>query len=136
MILLRLACLSAGMAVLVVPPALLFPKGVGFHSMDSAAALPAPLLLAALSFFFIALKVHHGRLSPALTQQCVQLLLAPLLAGVLALWISTQPLAMWMSAGLIGFTMVVLVALIAPLLQEPSAGRLRARRRPQLASLR
>ena len=53
MIFLRLACLMAGILVLVAPPVMLFPNGASAPEVSSSAALLAAMLLAASGFFFI-----------------------------------------------------------------------------------
>ena len=48
-------------------------------------------------------------------------------AGKVALSLATAPRTLWMSSMLLGFTMFIGLILAYPLLQEPSARRLRAR---------
>ncbi|QOY95269.1 hypothetical protein IM543_05215 [Massilia sp. UMI-21] len=140
MIFLRLACLLAGVLVLVAPPAVLFPNGSAFPDLPHAAFLLVALLAAASSFFFIAMAGHRIKRSPALGRLCTMLLVAPLLAGVALLWGSAEPLAMWMSGALLCFTLLLALLLAFMQLKQPSPGRLRARegrqRRGQLPGLR
>lgn len=126
MIFLRLACLLAGILVLVAPPAMLFPAGAA-PDLGRSIVLPAALLLAASSFFFIGMTGHRIGRSPQLGRLCALLLLAPLLAGMATLWRGADPATLWMSGALLGFTLIVFVVLAAMLLQGPSASRLRAR---------
>ena len=127
MIFLRLACLLAGVMVLVAPPLVLFPTGVLSSDLPWAAATLLLLLLASSGFFFIAISGHEFKRKPSLRRLCALLLAAPLLAGVVTLWLGTEPTALWMSGMLLSFTLVILLALVYPLLQGPSAGRRRAR---------
>lgn len=131
MIFLRLACLIAGVLVLVAPPALLFPNGVAFPELSRSAVLLATLLMAASSFFFIGMAGHRIKRSPALGRLCALLLLAPFLAGAATLWRSADPMVLWMGGALLCFTLLVLVVLAWLLLKAPSAGRLRAREKHQ-----
>lgn len=127
MIFLRLACLLAGLLVLVTPPILLFPNGVSTSELSRSAILLVAMLLAASSFFFIGMAGHRIKRSPTLGRACALALLAPFLAGAAALWSSAEPATLWLSGALLGFTLIVSLALILPMLQEPSASRLRAR---------
>jgi hypothetical protein len=123
MIFLRLACLIAGILVLVAPPAVL--------DVPRSPALLAALLLAAASFFIIGMTGHQIKRSPALGRLCAVLLLAPFLASAATLWRSAEPLAMWMSGALLCFTMLLSLVLGWLLLREPSARRVRAREKRQ-----
>jgi hypothetical protein len=138
MIFLRLACLMAGILVLVAPPTMLFPNGAAFPDLSRSAALLAAMLLASASFFFIGMTGHRIKHSPKLARLCLLVLLVPLLAGAAMLWGSAEPAVLWMSGVLLGFTLIVALALALPLLSEPSARRLRARegRQSQLPALR
>ena len=127
MIFLRLACMVAGILVLVAPPAVLFPNGYAFPDLPRTVALLAALLLAASSFFFIGMTGHRIKRSPALGRLCALLLLGPLVAGVGTLWGSAEPMALWMSGALLGFTLIVALILALLVLQGPSPERLRAR---------
>jgi len=129
MIFLRLACLLAGILVLVAPPVVLFPKGAGAADLLGSTALLGALLLAASSFFFIGMTGHRIRRSPAWRRVCATVLLVPFLAGAATLWGSAEPTALWLSGALLGFTLIVSLALLLLLMQEPSAGRVRARER-------
>lgn len=123
MIFLRLACLLAGLLVLVAPPAVL--------DVPRSPALLAALLLAATSFFIIGMAGHQIKRSPALGRLCAVLLLAPFLAGTAALWRSAEPLAIWMSGALLCFSMLVSLVMAWMLLRAPSARRVRAREKRQ-----
>lgn len=127
MILLRLACLAAGIAVLVAPPAMLFPNGAVTPNLLGALAMALVLMLAASAFFFITFSAHRIKRSPALRRLCVMLLGAPFLAGIATLWFGTDPNVLWMGGLLLSFTLVTGLALVYPILQGPSASRLRAR---------
>ena len=127
MIFLRLACLLAGVMVLVAPPVVLFPAGALSSSLPSTAAILLLLLLASSGFFFIAISGHRIKRKASLRGLGALLLGAPLLAGAVSLWLGTEPAALWMSGMLLGFTLIVLLALVYPLLRGPSAARLRAR---------
>ncbi|NNG24587.1 hypothetical protein [Telluria aromaticivorans] len=127
MIFLRLACLVAGIAVLVAPPAMLFPNGAVAPNLAGALAMPLMLLLAASAFFFITFAGHRIKRSPSLRRLCVMLLAAPFLTGVVTLWLGMDPNTLWMSGLLLSFTLVTGLALVYPMLQGPSAGRMRAR---------
>ncbi|RZA36628.1 MAG: hypothetical protein EOP92_04380 [Lysobacteraceae bacterium] len=127
MIFLRLACLLAGILVLVTPPVVLFPNGAGAAELSRSAALLAILLLAASSFFFIGMAGHRIKRSPALHRLCAMALLAPFVAGAATLWGSAEPTALWLSGALLSFTLIVSLALLLLMVQEPSAGRVRAR---------
>ena len=129
MIFLRLACLVAGILVLVAPPVVLFPNGA---DLPRSATLLAALLLAASSFFFIGMAGHRIKRSPSLRRLCVMLLVLPFVAGSATLWRSAEPLALWMSGALLCFTLIVSLVFALMMLQEPSAGRVRARERRQL----
>ncbi|CAN7568142.1 hypothetical protein [Massilia sp. LjRoot122] len=131
MIFLRFACLLAGMLALVVPPMLLFPSGAVTFAPSSSAALLAAQLLAASSFFFIAVAGHRIKRSPRLARLCALVLLAPFAAGAATLWRGVEPTALWLGGALLGFTLIVGLALVLVMLQGPSAGRLRARERRQ-----
>jgi hypothetical protein len=87
----------------------------------------ARLLLAAASFFFIAIAGHRISRSPDLRRLGAMLLCAPFLAALVALWLAAAPAALWMSGLLLGFTLSVAAALAYPLLQGPSPRRQRAR---------
>jgi hypothetical protein len=123
MIFLRLACLIAGLLVLVAPPAVL--------DVPRSPSLLAALLLAASSFFIIGMAGTQIKRSPALGRLCAVLLLAPFLAGAATLWRSAEPLAIWMSGALLCFTMLLSLVLGWLLLREPSPGRIRAREKRQ-----
>lgn len=127
MIFLRLACLLAGIMVLVAPPVVLFPNGNSTPELSGSAMLLAAMLLAASSFFFIGMAGHRIKRSRTLGRASALALLAPFLAGMAALWGSSEPATLWLSGALLGFTLIVSLALILLMLQEPSAGRLRAR---------
>lgn len=127
MIFLRLACLMAGVAVLVVPPAMLFPNGAVASSLLGALAMGLMLMLAASAFFFITFSAHRIKRSHALRRLCLMLLAAPLLAGLATLWFGTDPNVLWMGGLLLSFTLVTGLALVYPILQGPSASRQRAR---------
>ncbi len=131
MIFLRLACLIAGILVLVAPPAMLFPSGAALSDLPRSAALLAALLLAAASFFVIGMAGDQIKRSPTLGRMCALLLLVPFLAGAATLWRSAEPLAIWMSGALLLFTMLMSLVLAWMLLRAPSAGRLRAREKRQ-----
>ena len=126
MIVLRIACLMAGILVLVVP-GMLFPNGAVGATMLGTVGFLVGMLLAASSFFTIALIGHRIKRAPQLRHLCALLLAAPLLAGVVALWRGVDPVSLWMSGWLIGFTLIVYLVLMYPLLRGPSARRLRAR---------
>ncbi|UVW29432.1 hypothetical protein [Massilia sp. H6] len=127
MIFLRLACLLIGVMVLVAPPVVLFPAGALSPNLALTAAIVMLLLLASAGFFFIAITGHRIRREPALRRLGAMLLGAPLLLGVVTLWLGTDPTTLWMSAMLLGLTLIVLLVLVYPLLTGPSAARLRAR---------
>lgn len=127
MIFLRLACLMAGIAVLVAPPAMLFPNGAVASNLAGALAMALMLMLAAAAFFFITFSAHRIKRSPPLRRLCLMLLGAPLLAGIATLWFGADPNVLWMGGLLLSFTLVTGLALVLPILQGPSAGRLRAR---------
>ncbi|WP_409269596.1 hypothetical protein [Massilia sp. BHUDP2] len=127
MIFLRLACLMAGILVLVAPPVMLFPNGASAHEVSSSAALLAAMLLAASGFFFIGMAGHRIKRSPALGRVSAAALLLTFVAGSAILWGSAEPTAMWLSGALLGFTLIVSLALTLLMLQGPSAGRVRAR---------
>lgn len=127
MIFLRLACLLAGILVLVTPPVVLFPKGAGASDLLGSTTLLAALLLAASSFFFIGMTGHRIKRSPPLRRACAIVLLVPFLACAASLWGSAEPTALWLSGALLSFTLIVSLALVLFMLQEPSAGRVRAR---------
>ncbi len=129
MIFLRLACLLAGVAVLVAPPVVLFPNGALASDLPGALAVLLVLLLAASGFFFVAISGHQFKRSPSLRRLCVMLLGAPFLVGVATLWLRTDPQALMMSGALVSFTLVIGLVLVYPMLQGPSARRLRAGRR-------
>lgn len=131
MIFLRLACLIAGVLVLVAPPAVLFPNGVAFPELSRSAVLLGAILMAASSFFFIGVAGHAIKHSPALGRLCALLLLAPFLVGAATLWRSADPLVLWMGGTLLCFTLIVSLVLAWLLLKAPSAGRRRARERHQ-----
>ncbi len=131
MIFLRLACLLAGMLVLVAPPVLLFPNGAASADLSRSAALLAAQLLAASGFFFIGMAGHRIKRSPQLAHLCALALLAPFAAGAATLWRSVEPTTLWLGGALLGFTLIVSLALVLVMLREPSAGRLRARERRQ-----
>lgn len=126
MILLRLLCIMAGIMVLIAPSTL-FPTGAIAAGLPQALAIYVVLLLASSSFFFIGVAGHLLKKSPKLHRLCLMLLGTPLLAGAVALSLATAPKTLWMSSLLLGFTMFVGLILAYPLLQEPSARRLRAR---------
>lgn len=127
MIFLRLACLLAGILVLVTPPVVLFPNGAGAAELSRSALLLAILLLAASSFFFIGMTGHRIKRSPGLLRLCAMVLLAPFVAGAATLWGSAEPTALWLSGALLSFTLIVSLTLLLLMLREPSAGRVRAR---------
>lgn len=127
MIFLRLACLLAGVLVLVTPPVVLFPNGASTPELTRSAALLAAMLLAASSFFFIGMAGHRIKRSPALGRMSALVLLVTFVAGSAILWRSAEPTALWLSGALIGFTLIVSLALTLQMLQEPSASRVRAR---------
>ncbi len=127
MLYLRLACLLAGFLVLLAPPAMMYPTGASSNELVPAAGMLTALMLAAASFFHIALTGHRIRHSPALRRLCAMLLCAPFLAGAAALWRSATPSALWMSGLLLGFTLIVSAILTSPLLNGPSPRRIRAR---------
>lgn len=127
MIFLRLACLLAGVLVLVTPPVVLFPNGASAPELTRSAALLAAMLLAASSFFFIGMTGHRIKRSPALGRMVALVLLVTFVAGSAILWRSAEPTAMWLSGALVGFTLIVSLALTLLMLQEPSASRVRAR---------
>jgi len=131
MIFLRLACLAAGILVLVVPPAMLFPNGVALPELSRSALLLVALLLAASSFFIIGMTGHRIKRSPGLGRLCALLLLAPFLAGAATLWRSADPLALWLSGALLCFTLLVSLVLAWLLLKAPSPSRMRAREKHQ-----
>ena len=124
MIFLRLACLLAGILVLLAP-AVLFPNGAA--NMAKSAPMLLGLLLAAGSFFFIGMTGHRIKRSPLLGRLCACLLLAPLLFAAVNLWLSAEPPALWVSGALLSFTLIVSLALLGLVLQEPSARHMRAR---------
>lgn len=127
MIFLRLACLMAGILVLVAPPVVLFPNGASAPEVSRSAALLAAMLLAASSFFFIGMAGHRIKRSPALGRTSAMVLLVTFVAGSAILWSSAEPTALWLSGALLSFTLIVSLALVLLMLQEPSAGRVRAR---------
>ncbi|KFC71954.1 MULTISPECIES: hypothetical protein [unclassified Massilia] len=127
MIFLRLACLMAGILVLVAPPVVLFPNGASAPEVSRSAALLAAMLLAASGFFFIGMTGHRIKRSPALGRMSAAALLLTFVAGSAILWDSAEPTAMWLSGALLGFTLIVSLALTLLMLQGPSAGRVRAR---------
>lgn len=127
MIFLRLACLLAGVLVLVAPPVVLFPNGASAPELSRSAAVLAAMLLAASSFFFIGMAGHRIKRSPALGRVSAFAMLVPFVAGAAALWGSAEPTTLWLSGALVGFTLIVSLALVLLMLQEPSAGRVRAR---------
>lgn len=128
MIFLRLACLMAGILVLVAPPVVLFPKGgASAPGVAHSAALLAAMLLAASGFFFIGMAGHRIKRSPALGRASAAALLLTFVAGSAVLWGSAEPTALWLSGALLGFTLIVSLALTLLMLQGPSAGRVRAR---------
>ena len=127
MIFLRLACLMAGILVLVAPPVVLFPNGASAPGLSRSAALLAAMLLAASGFFFIGMAGHRIKRSPALGRTSALMLLVTFVAGAATLWGSAEPTALWLSGALLGFTLIVSLALTLLMLQEPSAGRVRAR---------
>jgi len=127
MLLLRLACLLAGLLVLLAPPAMLFPRGTTSGELAATSGMLATLLLAAASFFFIAAAGHRLRRSPDLRRLCLLLLGAPFLAAITALLRAADPAAIWLSSLLLAFTLIVSAALASPLLQSPSPRRQRAR---------
>ena len=131
MIFLRLACLLAGLLVLVAPPALLFPNGAALPEMSRSGGLVVALLLSASSFFFICMVGHRIKRSPGLARTCALLLAVPCLAGLAMLWRSAEPMAIWMSGALLCFTLVIALVLAFQLLQEPSPSRVRAREKRQ-----
>ncbi|MCC2971381.1 hypothetical protein [Massilia sp. IC2-476] len=131
MIFLRLACLAAGILVLVAPPAMLFPKGAGLFELSRSVTLLAALLLAASSFFIVGMTIHRIKRSPALGRLCALLLGAAFVAGMATMWHSAEPLALWMSGALLCFTLMVALVLAFLLLQEPSPSRVRAREKRQ-----
>ncbi|SFC64354.1 hypothetical protein [Massilia yuzhufengensis] len=121
MIFLRLLCLLAGVLVLVAPPAMLFPNGA------MPATVLVAMLLASASFFYVGVAGQRVRRSPRLGRLCTLLLLLPFLASAVTLWRSDDPAVLWMSGMLLGFTLIIGLVLAYPLLQGPSARRLRAR---------
>ncbi len=123
MIFLRLACLLAGILVLVAPT-VLFPNGAA--DIVKSAPMLVGLVLAAASFFFIAMAGHRIKRSPALGRLCAGLLLVPFLFAAAMLWRSAEPSALWVSGALLSFTMIVSVALLGLVLQGPSARHMRA----------
>lgn len=127
MIFLRLACLMAGILVLVAPPVVLFPNGASAPELSRSAALLAAMLLAASGFFFIGIAGHRIKRSPALGRTSALMLLVTFVAGAATLWGSAEPTALWLSGALLGFTLIVSLALTLQMLQEPSASRMRAR---------
>ena len=131
MIFLRFACLLAGMLALVAPPMMLFPNGAAASELSRSAALLAAQLLAASSFFFIAVAGHRVKRSPRLARLCALVLLAPFATGAATLWRGAEPTTLWLGGALLGFTLIVALALALVMLQGPSAGRLRARERRQ-----
>lgn len=126
MILLRLLCMMAGVLVLIAP-SMLLPTGGMPVSLPAALGMLVMLLLASSSFFFIGLAGNRFKASPKLHRLCLLLLAAPLVVGAATLWRAADPAALWMSGTLLGFTMFVCLILTSPLLQRPSARRLRAR---------
>ena len=134
MIFLRLACLLAGVLVLVAPPVVLFPNGAMAPDLAGALAMLLLLLLAASGFFFVAISGHRFKRSPALRRLCLMLLGAPFLAGVVTLWLGTDPKTLWMSGLLLSFTLVTALALVYPHAARPERGpTARPRRAPQPA---
>lgn len=127
MIFLRLACLMAGILVLVAPPVVLFPNGASAPELSRSAALLAAMLLAASGFFFIGMAGHRIKRSPALSRVSAAALLLTFVIGAAILWVSAEPTALWLSGALLGFTLIVAIALTLLMLQEPSASRVRAR---------
>ena len=127
MIFLRLACLMAGILVLVAPPVVLFPNGASAPELSRSAALLAAMLLAASGFFFIGMAGHRIKRSPALGRVSAAALLLTFVIGSTILWVSAEPTTLWLSGALLGFTLIVSLALTLLMLQGPSAGRLRAR---------
>lgn len=107
MIFLRLACLLAGVLVLVAPPVVLFPNGASTLELSRSAALLATMLLAASSFFFIGMAGHRIKRSPALGRVSALVLLVTFVAGSAILWGSAEPIALWLSGALLGFTLIV-----------------------------
>ncbi|VXB49960.1 hypothetical protein [Massilia sp. 9I] len=131
MIFLRLACLVAGLLVLVAPPAVLVPRGADLPELSRSAFLLTAMLLAASSFFFIGMTGHRIKRSPALARLCAMLLVLPFLAGMATLWRSAEPIALWMSGALLCFTMIISLVMAFLLLGEPSPSRVRAREKRQ-----
>ena len=131
MIFFRLACLVAGLLVLVAPPAMLFPKGADLSELSRSTVMLTAMLLAASSFFFIGMTGHRITRSPALARLCAMLLVLAFLAGLATLWRSAEPLALWMSGALLCFTLMVSLVLAFLLLQDPSPSRVRAREKRQ-----
>ena len=117
---LRFACLLAGLMVLLAPPAMLYPTGVSSNELAPAAGMLTLLLLAAASFFFIALAGHRIYRSPRLRRLSVPLLSAPFLAGIVGLWGSSTPTALWLSGLLLGFTLSVAALLASPSSKAPA----------------
>lgn len=134
MIFLRLACLLAGILVLVAPSVLLSPGTDVVSNLGRSAALQVALLLAASSFFLIGIAGHRIKRSRALGRLCAMLLMVPFLAGAATLWAGINPATLWMGGALLSFTLIVSLVLATALLQGPSASRIRARegRRSQL----
>ena len=86
MLFLRLACLVAGILVLIAPPALLFPSGPVNPSGLLIASQLAAVLLPAAALLFVGMNLHRIRRSPALARMCAIALSIPLLASVITLW--------------------------------------------------
>jgi hypothetical protein len=124
---LRFACLIAGFLVLLAPPAMLYPTGASSSELVPAAGTLIALMLAAASFFLVALAGHRIRTARAPLRLCALLMCAPFLAAIVALWNATTPPALWLSGLLLGFTLIVATVLASPLLRGPSPRRLRAR---------
>jgi hypothetical protein len=130
MLFLRLACLAAGILVLIAPPAMLLPGGPVNPSPAWTAGVVAAVLLPAAAFLFIGMNVHRVRRSPALGRLCALALLAPLLAGLLTMWRSANPTTLWMSGLMLCFTLMLCALLAKKLLRTPSPNRIRYRTLP------
>jgi len=129
MLFLRLACLAAGILVLIAPPAMLLTGGPVNPSPAWTVGVVAAVLLPAAAFLFVGMNVHRIRRSPVLGRLCALALLAPLLAGLLTMWRSVNPTTLWMSGLMLCFTLMLCALLAQKLVRTPSPNRIRHRTR-------
>jgi len=134
MMFLRLLCLVAGVLVLVVPPAILYPAGGVAPNAGTAAAALIVLVLASSGFFFIGMAGHRLRRSAPLRTLAALLLSVPVLASLMALWREDAPAMLWMASVVLGLSLVLYVTLVYRVVRTPGRRplRRRARREPQL----